>query len=327
MAGPLLRRSATVPMRVARLRAGIDGLDDLLLLTLAARRRLVAATAAAKRNAGIDAADARREAAVLARGTRLARRLGLPHALAVATLRLAIADARAQQGLAPIARDACGHPVDEAGETGSEEIMAKDDTIVDVRIPSPVLRAFPPPRRWAPLVRVLPAAWSARLLQAALPRVLARPLADGDLDFLAGRTIAIDVADLGVRWVLSLVDGRLHVDAGGGAAEATVRAGVTDLLALASRRADADTLFFQRRLAMTGDTELGLTARNLLDRLPWADVPLAARIVLDRAARFAVAARAAHGAGARGGDPLLHAAAHGKRCVAASSGNDEASLD
>jgi predicted lipid carrier protein YhbT len=34
---------------------------------------------------------------------------------------------------------------------------------------------------------------------------------------------------------------------------------------LAARREDADTLFFQRRLRMSGDTELGLYLKNFLD--------------------------------------------------------------
>ena len=67
--------------------------------------------------------------------------------------------------------------------------------------------------------------------------------------------------------------------------------GATDLLLLASRLEDADTLFFQRRLEVTGDTELGLTARNLLDRLPWESVPLGVRILLHRGARLAREAR------------------------------------
>lgn len=52
-----------------------------------------------------------------------------------------------------------------------------------------------------------------------------------------------------------------------------------------------DALFFQRRLGLTGDNELGLPLRNVLDRLPWEEVPLSLRIVLNRMARLA---RAAH---------------------------------
>ena len=36
---------------------------------------------------------------------------------------------------------------------------------------------------------------------------------------------------------------------------------------LAQRQEDPDTLFFSRRLAMEGDTELGLVVKNALDAL------------------------------------------------------------
>jgi predicted lipid carrier protein YhbT len=45
---------------------------------------------------------------------------------------------------------------------------------------------------------------------------------------------------------------------------------------------------------LTGDTELGLFLRNLLDRLPWEAFPLASRILLQRVARLARDARQAH---------------------------------
>ena len=56
-----------------------------------------------------------------------------------------------------------------------------------------------------------------------------------------------------------------------------------------------------RRLVLTGDTELGLTVRNLLDRLPWQDLPLAQRIALQRGSRLLRAAREQYHAGATTG--------------------------
>ncbi len=125
-----------------------------------------------------------------------------------------------------------------------------------------------------------------------MSRVLVAPLRDGSLDFMKGRRLGIEVSDLGVRWVLTWDHGRLRVIAG--EPEACVRGSATDLLLLAGRLEDADTLFFQRALVLTGDTELGLTARNLLERLPWEDVPLGLRIALHRGAGLARMAREAH---------------------------------
>lgn len=161
------------------------------------------------------------------------------------------------------------------------------------------LRLVPPPLRLAPLLRAVPWGLQATLLEAAMARVLAAPVSTGALDALQARRLGIEVSDLGLRWVIELREGRMRVCQGDAIAESTVRGTATDLLLLASRREDADTLFFQRRLILTGDTELGLTARNLLDQLPWHEVPLGLRIALHRFAGLAQAVRAAH----HGGEP------------------------
>jgi predicted lipid carrier protein YhbT len=46
-----------------------------------------------------------------------------------------------------------------------------------------------------------------------------------------------------------------------------ISAGARDFLRLARREVDADTLFFDRRLSIEGDTELGLLLKNQLDAL------------------------------------------------------------
>jgi len=141
-------------------------------------------------------------------------------------------------------------------------------------------------------LRAVPESLRTRVIERAMAQALAQPLAEHALEFMDGRRLGIEVSDLGIGWVVELQGTRLVVvDA---PAEAIVRGTATDLLLLAGRLEDADTLFFQRRLVLTGDVELGLTARNLLDRLPWEQVPLGLRIALNRGARFARAARGAH---------------------------------
>jgi predicted lipid carrier protein YhbT/chorismate mutase len=283
-ASPSLPQIAPITLLLAPLRRGIDGLDDALLVLLAGRRRLVAAAAAVKRRHGLPMRDPAREARIFARGQGLARWLALPPELAQGQLALVIDDACRQQGLAPDP----GQGVPPPGAGSLSHAMTPSDSAMPRRL----LRAFPPPARWAALLRRLPPAWQGRMLEAAVARLLAQPLRTGQLDFMQGRRLGIDVPDLGLRWVLVLDGERLR--ATDLPAEATVRGSATDLLLLASRLEDADTLFFQRRLELTGDTELGLTARNLLDRLPWDEVPLAVRILLNRGARAARAARRAH---------------------------------
>lgn len=152
----------------------------------------------------------------------------------------------------------------------------------------------PPPARLAQPLRLLPDSLLQRGTERLISLVLAGPLAAGSLDDIGGRPLGVEATDLGLRWVVQVADRRITVLAPDAAAESTVRGTATDLLLLASRLEDADTLFFQRRLQLTGDTDLGLNVRNLLDQLPWETIPLGLRIALNRGARLARAARDAH---------------------------------
>lgn len=157
----------------------------------------------------------------------------------------------------------------------------------------PWLRWLPPPSRWAPLLRLVPRRWQQRGFEQATQATLADFLGSGALADLRGRRVGIEVSDLELRFVVEVHERTLVVLDPVAIPEALVRGTLTDLLQLASRHEDADTLFFQRRLTLTGDVELGLTLRNLLDQWPWERFPLATRILLDRGARFSAQARAA----------------------------------
>ena len=276
------RAPGLTPVRLA-----IDGVDDGLVLLLAARTRLARLAGRLKAGAGVPGRDEAREQCVRRRAETLASVLGVAPDTASGVLALAIGDARRAQGLQS--------DLDQGvAPRDGRMIAAIMQTQTDSAPPPahPLLRLVPPPRRIAPLLRVLPPSMQKRLLERAMAKVLAAPMADGTLDFMAGRRLGIEVSDLGLRWVVELQGQQLVVvDT---PAEATVRGTATDLLLLAGRLEDADTLFFQRRLVLTGDVELGLTARNMLDRLPWEKVPLGLRITLNRGARFARAARGAY---------------------------------
>lgn len=81
---------------------------------------------------------------------------------------------------------------------------------------------------------------------------------------LHGRRFSLCIADLGIEL-------RFRCETAGfrplleGEAELQLSAKLEDFIALARASADADTLFFQRRLSIRGDTELGLIVKNWLD--------------------------------------------------------------
>lgn len=271
---------------LARTRGLIDHVDDSLLVLLAARRRMVSLVSTLKSRADVPPRDLAREQKVRQRALRLAARLDLPSTTVQELMQLIIGDGCRQQGL-PFDQDQC-----DGGSPGPTMSAIMPITSADSSLAPRLLRLLPSPRRVAPLLRMLPSRWQHRLLKTAMTHVLAAPTRDGSLDFMRDRRIAIEVEDLRLRWVVELRGDQCCVT--DGEADASVWGSATDLLLLAGRLEDADTLFFQRRLRLTGDTELGLTARNMLDRMPWESIPLALRIVMNRGARFARAARAAH---------------------------------
>ncbi|MDT4888135.1 hypothetical protein FQZ97_1246490 [compost metagenome] len=63
-------------------------------------------------------------------------------------------------------------------------------------------------------------------------------------------------------------DGAVRPVWNGAPSDLELGAKLADLLSLMRAETDADTLFFQRRLRISGDTELGLIVKNWLDAAP-----------------------------------------------------------
>ncbi|MCX8958517.1 ubiquinone anaerobic biosynthesis accessory factor UbiT [Erwinia psidii] len=101
-------------------------------------------------------------------------------------------------------------------------------------------------------------------------------LAEGELHFLEGRWLGIEIRDLGLCWATTVEQGRLRVEARK-EADVWFRGDANDFLLVAARRLDPDTLFFQRRLVIEGDTELGLEVKNLMDAIDVEFIPVLMR--------------------------------------------------
>jgi len=118
------------------------------------------------------------------------------------------------------------------------------------------------------------------VLSMVLNQAFREPLKHGELEFLEGSRIRIKVADLNVDWLIEVgnhrfgpVDRRLTEDV-------SISGDSLDFILLATRQADPDTLFFQRRVRVEGDTELGLGIKNTMDAMDWDDLPLPLRRLL-----------------------------------------------
>ncbi|MCX8018338.1 MAG: SCP2 sterol-binding domain-containing protein [Rhodocyclaceae bacterium] len=102
-------------------------------------------------------------------------------------------------------------------------------------------------------------------LVAGLNLALGRLIPAEPLTPLIGKRFTIRVKDAGLTLRFTYGARGFRPAFAGTAADLTITARARDFLALLLREEDADTLFFNRRLVMEGDTDLGLLVKNTLD--------------------------------------------------------------
>lgn len=133
--------------------------------------------------------------------------------------------------------------------------------------PSPPPPSFVLPATAVALLARLPAYPGSLLLVTALNLGLAPQLPADVCALLARKKLRIQVRDARLSFDFTWTGQRFVACAAQQAADLTISASAHDFLRLAQRQEDPDTLFFSRRLAMEGDTELGLMIKNTLDAL------------------------------------------------------------
>lgn len=141
------------------------------------------------------------------------------------------------------------------------------------------LPPIPRPVRW--VLSRLPQYPASAAFAAALTLWLGETLGADAHPELAGKLIRLHVTDAGVTLAFRVTPYGF-APCGAGNADLTLAAAAEDFLALALRQEDPDTLFFNRRLVMEGDTELGLLVKNTLDALDFKPSLPAPRDVLRR---------------------------------------------
>ena len=114
---------------------------------------------------------------------------------------------------------------------------------------------------------VIPDRVHSTVVVTVLNRVFASALRDGEMDYLLGRTVRIHVRDMQLTFCITLQQGRLVASRAKNMPDLSITGSLHAFMLLAARCEDTDTLFFQRRLRLEGNTELGLEVKNFLDGL------------------------------------------------------------
>ncbi|MFA0071016.1 SCP2 domain-containing protein, partial [Vibrio breoganii] len=112
---------------------------------------------------------------------------------------------------------------------------------------------------------LLPKTVQKRALLEALKNVFKEALEDGDFEFLEDKWLKVSIKDMGLSWCISYQNEQLVVADNEVVEDVSFSGNLNDLVLIAGRKEDPDTLFFQRRLSIEGDTELGLEVKNLMD--------------------------------------------------------------
>ncbi|XOV79861.1 MAG: SCP2 domain-containing protein [Aestuariibacter sp.] len=113
----------------------------------------------------------------------------------------------------------------------------------------------------------VPIAFQTKLLSFALNRFFQQELAADRLSFMRGKRIVIKVADCQLAFAIELKQHRLAASFAATDSDLTIIATSKDMVAMINNQVDPDSLFFRRRLSMSGDTELALYCKNLLDSI------------------------------------------------------------
>ena len=131
------------------------------------------------------------------------------------------------------------------------------------------------PRAITAPLRLVPERLHGSVAAGLLEWVFAAHRADGELDFMEGRSIRVRVLDADLNLSLAATADGFESRPSEPDADLTVEGTTYDFLLLVTGREDPDTLFFQRRLRMSGDTTLGVYLKNFLASVDLDSLPLA----------------------------------------------------
>jgi predicted lipid carrier protein YhbT len=126
---------------------------------------------------------------------------------------------------------------------------------------------FQLPHAMGSLLSRLPAYPGSLLFVTGLNLALSKLLAPDVTQMLVGKKLRLRVTDAQWTFDFAWLNGRFTACQNPGEADLTISASAYDFVLLARRQEDPDSLFFSRRLAMEGDTELGLLVKNTIDAI------------------------------------------------------------
>lgn len=164
--------------------------------------------------------------------------------------------------------------------------LSKVERNIPLRFKEKLIKVMP--KILQPSLRFVPFSAQKSLLIPALHSIFSEAITDGDFEFLQDKWLKISIIDLQLNWWLSFDQDQLIMASSKDniTEDVSFSANGDDLVLIAGRKQDPDTLFFQRRLKIEGDTELGLEVKNLIDAIDIEQLPSSIHDLVDFSANF-----------------------------------------
>ena len=132
---------------------------------------------------------------------------------------------------------------------------------------APTPRSYVIPTPLARALSLVPSYPQRLAFVTGLNLLLLRHLPADVLEALEQRRLRIAVRDAALNFDFEFARGRFATLSGQEPPDLCITANAYDFLLLTQKKVDPDTLFFSQRLAMEGDTELGVLVKNTLDAI------------------------------------------------------------
>lgn len=114
------------------------------------------------------------------------------------------------------------------------------------------------------ILKVMP--WSVKRIsiQKWMQHSFQTSIDQGELDFFEHHSLNLVVTDIKLRFNIAIANKQFCIGEYQHNADCEFTGDFYNLLLIAAQKRDPDTLFFQRKLMMSGDTQLGLAIKNWL---------------------------------------------------------------
>ena len=126
------------------------------------------------------------------------------------------------------------------------------------------------PKTFSNISTKMPFLLNAAFVEQLCNKAFQEQIEEGEFEFLESRVLQIEILDAELRIGLSFTKQKIrcvHFDTNSCEADVTLSIDTPDAISLIQQEIDPDTLFFQRKLKINGDTNLAHHVKNTLDTL------------------------------------------------------------